>query len=193
MFEEHGPKFMFVGAALLIGFTLYMNGNPPETINGKKIIQPTNEYHWIRKEDEVDGTLTVTHVPSGDEFTADLYSGNFYQLPGQSKDGTWSPRVRRDRYLVDPGLDIGTYASVTFDGDSDVGLRVSPARLAFGYLSPDLLISDDFVGVGLSLYPPREHFGNFWSHMGVGIGSLWDHRHSGDRDTALYLSFTTRN
>jgi hypothetical protein len=188
-----------IGGAILIvvAATMWFNLTPAATLNGKELIDPKTQFHVVRHGDQVDGTVEVTHVASGDKFTADVSSGQFYQTPDQADSDKWSTRVLRDRYLIDPGFDIGTFAGAYMGGSTEnhdgmaVGIRYSPVRLLYGTTAPDLLIGQDGAGVGLSLYPPPDYFGHNWSHFGIGFGRLWDYQ-GGDSDNILYGSFTTR-
>lgn len=181
----------------LVALAFWFSSNPAPTRNGEKLIEPEHKnVHLIRHKGEVDGTLKITHKPSGDQFSTDFYDNNHYELPSQAGSGVWDPQLSRDYYLIDPGLDLGTWAGYTGrHGDSrddfDVGLRYSPARLLFGTVAPDLLVGTKEAGVGISLYPPKSVFGPGWNHLGVGIGRLFDYHDSG-QSTAFYLGFSTR-
>ena len=188
-----------IGGAILVAVaaTLWFNMTPAATLNGKDIIPPKTQFHMLRTGDQVDGTVKVTHVPSGDSFTTDVSSGQFYQDPEQGESGKWNTKILRDRYMIDPGLDIGTFAGAYMGGSTEghdamaVGIRYSPVRLLYGTLAPDLLATSDAAGVGLSLFPPPDYFGHAWNHVGIGFGRLWDYD-GGQSDNIGYLSFSTR-
>jgi hypothetical protein len=186
-------------AVSVVFATFYFSSHPAPTRNGEKLIKPTKtQVHLIRKQDEVDGSLSITHVPSGDKFETDFYDKNHYEKPEQAGSPLWKRELSRDLYIIDPGIDLGTYGGVVTGGlrdDEDrmhVGLRFSPVRLLFGTTAPDLLVGPTEAGVGLSIYPPKGRFGDFWSHLGVGVGRTWTYDH-GDQDNLVYLSFSTRN
>jgi hypothetical protein len=191
--------FVAIGVMGLIALTFWLASTPPPTINGEVLIPEKHKnVHLIRHKDEVDGTLEVIHKPSGDKFKTDFVDNNHYQQPSQKDSGKWGTSLSRDYYLIDPGLDWGTYAGWASDhkrdhGDSDfkVGLRFSPARLLFGTVAPDLLIGSDAAGVGVSVYPPKSFFGGGWNHVGIGVGRVYDYDDH-DPSTLYYLGFSTR-
>ncbi len=191
--------FVAIGVMGLVALAFWLSGEAPPTLNGQDLIVPKHKnVHLIRSKGEVDGTLEVTHKPSGDKFKTDFLDNNHYQTPAQEKSGKWDTSISRDFYFIDPGLDWGTYAGWATGhkkdpGDSDfkVGLRFSPARLMFGTVAPDLLIGSDAAGLGVSVYPPKSFFGGGWNHVGLGIGRIYDYDDH-DPSTLLYLGFTTR-
>lgn len=189
-------------AALLIGLvaaTLWMTADPVGTVRGKDPVETTTKPHLIRQQEEVDGTLVITHKPSGDRFVADVLDRQLFQSPEQRDADTWETKLQRERYLVDPGLDIGAFVgpSLGAEGRDDgeipatFGVRVSGVRLLYGMLSPDALVTQDSYGVGLTAFPPPDRFGRLWSNLGVGVGRLWRFDGTGD-ETVVYLGTSTR-
>lgn len=83
--------------------------------------------------------------------------------------------VAPDYYLADPTkLDLGAWAGYNTRG-SDVrggrfqaGARYSPVRLLYGIIAPDLVVSEDVAGAGVSVYPPERLVGRYLGHVGVG-------------------------
>ncbi len=193
-------KEVGVGAVLLIvvGMTVWLTSAPTGTLNGKTTVKTVVKPHLIRHGDESDGTLVVTHKPSGDRFTVDLSDRLLYQDPEQANGDIWGSRLQRDRYLLDPGLDLGCFAGIPIsqgrddaEGSLRVGVRVSPARLLYGTVSPDALITQDAYGLGITAFPPPDRFGSEWNHVGLGVGRLWS-MDGGDAETLIYVGFSTR-
>jgi hypothetical protein len=185
-----------IGVSLLGAFaaTMWFAVPPAGTLNGQEAIQSTAYFHLIRKTDEVDGTLTVVHKASGDKLTIGYLDRTMYR--DKKHDSTWETSVARDRYLVDPRLDLGAWAGLVTNPSNDLpafdaGLRVGAARLLYGTVSPDLLISGYRAGIGLSIYPPPDYLGHLWNHVGIGAGYTWAYA-DGDPSPVIYLSTSIR-
>ena len=205
-------KILPFAAALLLGFALWYNAfDPPATYNNQVLVPTETTPHLIRDVGEVDGNVKITHKPSGDELDLDVFDNYIMFPPGikgserklnpdtGKEDDLWKISYERKRYFLDPGFDIGTYAGY-LSGDKegteissfDVGLRISPARWAFGAVSfPDALVSNQGLGLGISAYPEPIHFGNFIDHIGIGYGRFYTFEDDVQRNL-FYLSFSTR-
>ncbi len=71
---------------------------------------------------------------------------------------------------------FGGISNIEGQRAAQLGARFSPCRLAFGVLSPDLVATNDAVGLGISLYPPSRAVGSTWAHFGLGAWYMapWD-------------------
>lgn len=165
-----------IGIAVAVGIITLatMAGRPAPTITGASPAQhDVPRFHWYQSENDVDRTVTVTLPPTGTgaALRVELLEkdGRFY-----TRDGQPVAHVTDDLYLISPGLDLGTFfgarpsASQTPGDVFTVGLRVSPARLLYGTTAPDLVLSKDWAGAGLSFYAPERLVGPTWRHVGIG-------------------------
>lgn len=195
-FKQPGVALLLIG---VFAMTVWLTSDPVETVRGKEPVATDIKPHLIRKEQEVDGTLVVTHKPSGDRFVADVLDRQLFQSPEQRDSTVWDAKLDRESYLIDPGIDVGAFIGPSFgsegrdDGEVPVemGLRLSPVRLLYGTVSPDLLVTTDGYGAGVTVFPPPDRFGRIWNNLGLGVGRLWDYDGDGD-STVVFLGTSTR-
>jgi len=199
------------------GFLLYLfifnNKVPIATIHGNNIIPPKKEIALIRGTDkndsqENDNKVEIVHKDSGDKLEFLMYH-NFFVLPNDAtglptKTGTdgkeypiWTVTHHKRDYIFDPGFDFGTYAGFltgptenTTVKPFDVGIKLSPIRI-YNTLSPELLMSNQGAGLGITFHPSEDRFGSFWHNMGIGYGRMWTFNDSAQR-SIFYLSISTR-
>lgn len=187
--DNHSEAIGAIAVVAVLGGILYCVKHPIPSIGDKVVIPPTNVPALIRKDHGIDGTVAVTHVPSGDSIKADTYLGNLYWTPEDRDAGTWRVKMLRYRYLIDPGLDVGAYGGYC-DG-FETGIRLSPVRLLYGTTALDGLIGSKGAGAGVSVYPMPEYFGPLWRHLGVGYGR--EYAYDGDSSNNLfYMALSTR-
>jgi hypothetical protein len=205
-------RFLPVAIVLIVGFAIWYNAfDPPAVYNNQVLVPTTTTPHFVRDVGEVDGNVKITHKPSGDVLDLDVFDNYLMFPPGVKgserkfdpntgkEDELWKISYERKRYFLDYGFDIGTYAGYlsgdkegTEISDFDVGIRISPARWAFGSVSfPDGLVSNQGIGLGISVYPEPIHFGNFIDHIGIGYGRFYTLEDDQQRNL-FYLSFSTR-
>lgn len=196
---------IFVAAVWYNSFTV------PATVNGQVVVPTKITPHIEREVGEVDGSLTIKHNPSGDSLDLDVLN-NFVLFPpgvlGSDKwfdantgkdENRWEIKYDRKRYFYDPGFDFGTYGGYlsgnkegTDIEDLDVGIRVSPVRWFYGSTSfPDILASNQGIGIGVSLYPEPIHFGPIFDHIGAGYGMFYTFEDDVRRNL-FYVSISTR-
>lgn len=196
-------KGLLVGAVVVIGATFFFAASPLRTIAGNIPIPTSTKFVFIKPAGGADGTVhfkATKDIPSGTEFDIDLRDNQLSERPeGRKARDTLgftaeTSRVRGFIETYDFPYDFGTwagYAPASRDETFQVGLRASPVRLLYGTLAPDLLLSQDHAGIGISLYPPPDLVGHMWSHWGLGYGHLWP-THSSDPSNVFYLSFSTQ-
>jgi hypothetical protein len=148
---------------------------PASTVADKNEVPATApRFHWWRSPDEGDGTLTLKGSLDGRVGHITIANG----LPYQPKPGSIDdiPDLKMSfTEDVDFGrwnYDFGTYAAYRRPkgGNTDpfqVGVRFSPARILYGSVAPDLVLSRSTFGVGASFYVPKKFAGQ-WSHLGLG-------------------------
>ena len=152
----------FIALALLafVAFTLLQSKQVPPLPDGSKPVPTETNYHATPTTPRVDGEIVVKD-PAGAELGRwYLDAGRVYAPPNSGRPGV-NLELIRHQYLYDPGFDIGTFAGY---GGGDlphfqVGVRLSPVRLAWGVLAPDVAFTSTAAGVGLSAYPPAAYFG----------------------------------
>lgn len=196
------------GVIALITYAVYVGlvAGPIGTVEGKKLVPTKSSPVLIARHSDIDHTVKITHVPSGDELILYVSSGELYTdpetlqpLPHDNGPGKltmspkWDAKVERQVPLLKVELDVGTYAGFIMGASNgvspfDVGIRVSPCRL-FETFSPDLLIGREAAGFGISAFPPPEIFGHVWSHAGVGLGYVWEYA-GGAGHVMPYASFS---
>lgn len=200
-------KIPLLLAAAVLVFLFTMTHRKPKAVNDMVPVPTDFTQQWARdtqKEKETDGDIEVRHVASGDLAHFSLYNGDILQPKPQEaarlEDGRhqWEIKYYRHYYMFDPGLDLGAYCGVVDTRSSDrtdpidAGLRVSPCRFLNGIVStPDLLLSGRNAGFGISLFPPPELVGRGFSHLGIGVGHVWNYR-TGVGENMAYLSFSVR-
>lgn len=180
--------------AVLVGATYYF-GAAPGSIAGQNAIGTESAFHVVRREHQTDGVLVVRGRDGALLGEFGIVDNQLYQTPQQERDGTLVASLRRDYFLLDSGFDFGAwagYSSNKFDDERiDVGLRISPVRLLYGTIAPDLVAGTECVGLGVSLFPPPRLVGQHWRHLG--IGAWYCAPYDGGDPGAVYgLSFSIR-
>lgn len=154
-------------------------------------------FHWNKGKDDGDARIDLVDEAGKPTGSMLLDNGVLYD----PKDGKVRGTVTRQLYATSVGLDLGTFAGyrdAARGSNSDtfsVGLRYSPVRVFYGCLAPDLAVTKDWGGVGLSLYLPDTFKGQAISHFGLGAwyGSPFGGRDAGDAGWTVGLSFSSRN
>lgn len=189
-------RLLVLGVAAWFAWTLVAGLlQPAPTIRGKDPVhyEPT-EYHGWRAPEDADGVFTLHDRTTGRVAAQyPVADGVLHEAPGQRDafpfTGTYTP----SEYLGRWRFDAGGWAAVTAAGgpglNAEAGIRVSPCRLLYGALAPDVVISDRTAGVGISLFPPTRWVGRPWDHVGVGAWYLVP-LDSGRPGGALGLSLT---
>lgn len=80
-----------------------------------------------------------------------------------------------DLYLAKPQYDIGAFTGfrpasrgITGLDPFTAGLRFSPIRLGYDCIAPDLVITNQWAGLGASVFLPERLVGSDWKHLGLG-------------------------
>jgi hypothetical protein len=131
-------------------------------------------FHGRRQPGMVDRTIDVSlRGPDGSPVSGRLLqAGNRFYVESDGR--RLEARVTNDYYFYSPGLDLGTIAGFRggargSDGDTfAVGVRASPARIFYGTVAPDIVLTQDWIGLGASAYLPANVVGDAWSHVGAG-------------------------
>ena len=114
--------------------------------------------------------------------------------------GKWQVSYIIHRYPIDYTTDLGCWIGFrngVHNGSNgstspwlDCGLRLSPCRIGWGTIAPDLLASPNQAGVGISFYLPPQTVSSFWQHIGVGLAYCADYH--GGSGWMPYCSLSTR-
>lgn len=189
-------RYLVLGVAAWFAWTLVAGLlQPAPTIKGKDPVhyEPT-EYHLWRAPDDADGRFSLHDRATGKlaaEFP--VADGVLHEDPKQRDAFPWITTYTPSEYVGRWRPDAGGWAAVTAAGRSglntEAGVRVSPCRLFYGSLAPDVVLSDRTAGVGISLFPPTRWVGQPWDHVGVGAWYLVP-LGSGRPGGALGLSLT---
>ena len=188
-------KEILCGIALLIFVVSTLAFNPPRTsVRDESPVPLKNAFAMFRGSGEADSVLAV-HDASGSVVARySLLDGDVFQKPEQAASGEFSAVHTRRQFFIDPGIDLGAWTGYRTEADDEdsrvqVGIRYSPVRLAFGTLAPDLVLSQETMGVGASLYLPRS-LGRTWH--GIGLGAWYCAPYDGgDPGPVFGLSFST--
>lgn len=204
------PKGEIVGLVLLLTVLAAMvyfgtQGSISPVITGYKPVPSTTKLLVIKTSKDADAVTTVVNVndPVHVLHLARKHWGGLEAKPedlaATTSDGrkVWQIKDEVTYGLFEPGLDIGGFTGYArwSNGSSpsrssfQAGLRISPLRLAYGTVScPDILISSQALGYGISAYAPAGWVGDTFSHIGLGYGRLYAF-HGGQANLA-YLSFS---
>jgi hypothetical protein len=212
-------KIEFLIPFIIIGIFVYLfytnNKTPTLSPNSDNyIIQPKKETVLLRtdsKKDspENDNRVTFTHIKSGDKLDLLMYH-DYLLLPNgettlptkineetKKAEPIWKVEHTKKDVIFETNLDIGVFCgyipggiSSYKDSNVQVGIRLSPVRI-YNTLAVDFLTNDRIGGIGLSYYPSVIKYGEFWNHLGVGVGKVMDY-HKGDIGNMVYLGFSTK-
>jgi hypothetical protein len=206
--------------AAVVYFAITTDQHPPVKKNSDPVKESGTVSHVLRQaDDSPSATLHVRHPDTGTTADIDIYPSGWAYVRrvdgsatssgtatgasvagGSSTSPRWvAPRfdveIQRHDYLADLRWDIGLFSCMRLskqDRESviDVGLRVSPARLLYGVVAPDLLISPYQAGVGASLYLPDNIRAGIFSRIGAGCAWMSDYR--GKTGFNPYISISAR-
>lgn len=216
--SEFFPKLLpFLALGILLFVFAKAGIVPPKEINNQVVIPPKVVTEFVRPDtaktsdnEDIQGSVVIKNNKTGDKLSLNVVH-DYLVLPEGTKElpkykneqsgleePIWSISHVKKEYWFDPGTDIGVYGGYLFGTKDDkeirsfeTGIKFSPCRMVFNYLSPDLLVSPQGIGLGLSFYPRPERFGNFWDHLGVGIGREMMYN-NGDQHTIMYFNVSTR-
>ncbi len=152
-------------------------------------------FHLYKSPADADQSIDLVDTAGHRAGRLVLDDGRVYEPKDQSVRAV----VTSDLYLVDTTRwDVGAFGGYRDSANPDtadfaVGLRLSPARLLYGTVAPDLVLAKDWAGAGVSAYLPEELVGRLASHIGIGAwyGVPF---HGGDSSGAAWcygLSFST--
>ena len=187
------PVIVLIALALL---AIYRGGRPiPEKKDQVPLPVTDRTYHGIQDDDEKStADITFTHRASGDTRSISLYDDGVYEGKSDANDKKFDVQYHIHYYPFKIGLDLGWWGGIEPyhpEGDRpvDQGLRISPCRIAYGVLAPDLLIGTQSIGIGVSGYAPTGYATGIWKK--VGIGGAWMADYHGGGGWMPYVSVTT--
>ena len=167
-------KIIGIGVVgFLVWVVLSSVSGPPSSIEGKVPVEykPTKlNLDWKKPTDGA-GTLEVrsrgTDALLGSYVMDD--DGVLHEDPEQQRSGQLSVTYQPDSHAGKWNLDVGGWAGYSLGTrEPEVGLRLSPARVLFGTVAPDLAVSNDSIGIGLSIFTPERSLPSPWRHIGIG-------------------------
>lgn len=160
--------FIVIGLAVLTLVSRFRS--PPDKDNFKPSQTSIPRFHLYKGSDDVDASLDVFDRNGQPVGRLAVDNGRLYD----PKDGSIRVVKTPDWYLIKPQWDIGTFAgyrSASSGTESEpftVGLRLSPVRLFYDVVAPDVVIAPDWAGVGASAFLPRDLVGDDLHHLGFG-------------------------
>lgn len=180
-------KSELIGLALLAGLLLVIFGHThPVPKKGDFNVGKTTlpVLHGWKGKDDGDATIEVRNR-EGQLLGTLLRDGHRLYDP---KDGSLTTTTTPHLPFFDATrYDLGTFAAYapgargTGDDSFVTGIRVSPFRLAFSCVAPDVVVTKDRAGLGFSLYAPEALVGEDAVHIGLGA---WYTAPFGGRDAA---------
>lgn len=159
-----------IGAAVL-WVIVAGHKQPTPTITGKQPIPyGSTDYALWKKDSDGAGTLVISDKSTNTVIATYVVDddGVLHQSAEQGQSGKLEAEFTPTLYIGRWWLDAGPVAGLSSNGGPTVGVRVSPARLLYGSISPDGLVTDRAIGIGGSVYAPSRWVGTFWSRVGVG-------------------------
>jgi hypothetical protein len=191
-----------IALAAVVGSTLYFNlaGQPASTIKDRETVKevlPPNMHFYKSDKDGV-GKLIIKDKETGSilaDFSMDT-RGILYQ-PKDYK-GNLEASFLSDYYLLDwTELDFGAIAAMAYGAKTHTlqpGLRVSPVRLLYGTMAADVVLTQDFLGVGASFYMPAKYApSQALRHLGIGAWYCTNINSNNDNPALLLgLTFSTK-
>jgi len=181
----------------LLGFTLWGTMQPAPVESDMTVVKQTSRLQWDSQnsdgKDRADVYTEFTSKVSGERLGIALFDGGRELRIRNQDTELWSYESARYTYLWDPSWDVGAWVAARPGADpaADIGIRVSPVRTLYGFLSPDVLVGSRSAGVGASVYVPPGWIPRSWDRFGLGVGYLVDY--GGDHaGWAPYLSLSTR-
>lgn len=182
-------------AAILV--IVIVKSQPPSTVDGKQPVTTNSAFHLWRSEGEADGTVSIRDASGAVVGGYVLRDNELFERPEQAEHGPLRVSLVRDFYFGDPGVDVGAFESYYRGGTADTsafqaGIRVSPARFVYGTVAPDLVVTPDAFGAGVSVYPPEQLVGRHWNHLGIGAWYLAPFDRAGSPGWAVGAAFSIR-
>jgi hypothetical protein len=166
-------------AAAGIGFlvlTFWYAHAPTPSIAGDVPVETHTHFHGWRGVSDADGTYRVfderDHLAAAFHVRDNRVSE--VPLPRSTEPGarTYRSSYDRDFYLGQRDLDFGAWTGYARTGSAphwQTGVRYAPYRFLYDAVSADLACSPDVAGAGISVFPPADFLGDFWSHIGLGV------------------------
>lgn len=182
-------------AIAFLALTFWFAHAPTPSIHGDIAVPTETHFHLWGTSDNADGSYQIRD--NGTLVRAfHVRDNRVSELPhGPDAEGHHYATVYdRDLYLGKSGLDLGAWTGYGRLGEArhwQTGARYSPARFFYGTLAPDLAVSQDAAGIGITAFPPADYLGPFWSHLGLGVWYVAPF--DGSNPGPVYgLSFSTR-
>ena len=152
---------------------------PPMLADGATPVPTETKYYAFRGSSEpaVDADYRVLDGTGRLLVGLRVLDGEVYVAPGSLSTGV-TVTGHKSAFFVDQGgagslPDLGTLvgagSSDFGDGHLHVGIRYSPIRLVYGLIAPDVTLTTDAVGAGVSVYPPVSAVGPEWHKLGIGV------------------------
>jgi len=191
-----GESTWAILAVALLGLVFWFSKTPPPTVNGDTAVPTKTVFHLWGTGDNADGTYRVLDPVGHPVVAFHVRDNRVSELPlDPGAEHPYRTTYERDLYAAKSGLDLGAWTGIGDLGPNNhswqTGIRYSPVRALFGTFSPDLALSRDAIGAGLSLYPPPDYVGHAWAH--IGIGAWYMAPFDGSPPGTVYgLSFSTR-
>ncbi len=169
-----------IWAIIAIGFlaiTFWFAHAPKPSIVGDVAVETQTRFHGWRGETDADGTYRIFDEHDQLAVAFHVRDNRVSELPlhrsAEPGARTYRSTYDRDFYLGQRNRDFGAWTGYArFGGNSphwQTGVRYAPYRFLYDACSTDLTCSPDAAGVGVSIFPPADFLGDFWSHLGVGV------------------------
>jgi hypothetical protein len=145
-------------------------------------------------DDTSSADIQITDLSNGNTASLSLYEDGVYEPKKQSAGSPFKFEYTVHLKPIKIGLDPGWWGGFqSFQGEDrnsfDMGFRLSPARLLYGVVAPDLLLGTQSAGIGASFYLPTTIGTGIWKK--IGIGGAWMAGYHGGGGWMPYASVTT--
>ncbi len=162
--------FLVIGVAV---FLIATHTRPaPRIDKATPAERGTPRFHLWRGENDADRSLGISDAGGGPRGRVLERDGLFYDEIGSPLKTT----VVEDYYFGKTHWDLGAFAgfrpaSRGHEGldPFTAGVRFSPCRLGYDVIAPDLVITNQWAGAGVSFFAPERFVGPDWKHLGLGF------------------------
>lgn len=186
----------FIVLVFILGFAVYNGKKPlPQKVDQTPLTVTDRTFHGLEVNDDTSkADIEATCNKCGSKFGVSIFDDGVYQTKEQAANGSHTYKYIIHYKPVEVGLDLGWWGGIESfhrpeDNPVDMGLRISPCRLAWGVLALDGLIGTQSLGIGVSAYAPTGTVNGFWKK--IGIGGAWMAGYHGGGGWVPYLSVTT--
>lgn len=186
-YDQDVERVVIVGVLIFVIWTVLVNPPKTQLPEGTQEAPHRVEHGLYRDDNAKDEQISLSDREG--VHLGDLFLRDGRVLEPSEKPNSFATEWTSYRYLLDLSPDVGTWAGV-YRGSRvsrlQYGLRLSPGRLLYRVVSPDLVVGEESAGLGFSLYTPA--LGPFWSHTGIGAWYVYPYDRDAKPDVVVGLT-----